>query len=505
MMEESKADEKVRKIRGIRLDEMTGDILCHNASNVVLDECGNTTGFINALNQAIDSTRLYNTKTQREIFSLLWHQASNLSIGNYVETQGVCSSTMVGAKGIGKTASLKLFSATAQYAFKNVIEIYVSFNNAFSSGCPLLQKSVLSVVVDELKRIGIELRDDLSEPMLGQRLISALIRHGVYLHLIVDELDQAYKIDGKEYPEVIRSLHDLSYFGNQPSGRIAVLVCGSSAMIQNLITTNADDKIREEFILLKTGATNLNGNKFITKRVYSTLPIDLEAVACIVDEVYSELNMPYLRLIAYATGCSARNVQRVIKDLNPDLDLLGLATPENSLSGGNTASARRFILWQKIMKRMRKNNRTVCNELFPIGANVGEIVRNIVSINWEVSFQPLYFDEILVIWKKLIRKGLVDNSENLSYDLLHFADRNWITIDGIRNSKPNRIFPFAMASLGNYILDENIVPTLSQHIQETLSKGASAVAKLATNPRVVATGLAVGLGAPVAACGCTVS
>jgi hypothetical protein len=90
---------------------------------------------------------------------LLWHQARNLSKGNYVETQGVCSSTMVDPKGIEKTASLKIFTAGAHYAFKVVIEIYVSFNNVFSSDCPLLLKSILGVVVDELKRIGIELRE----------------------------------------------------------------------------------------------------------------------------------------------------------------------------------------------------------------------------------------------------------------------------------------------------------------------------------------------------------
>lgn len=299
-------------------------------------------------------------------------------------------------------------------------------------------------------------------PMLAERVIAALKKADVYLHLCVDELDQLYKVNGELYPSVVQSLHDLVYLGNQPSGRIVVLVCGSSAFIENLITTNADERLRDEFVLLKTGATNLNGNKYITKRVYSTTPVDLDAVSKILDVSINEQNKPYLRLIAYASGCSARNVERVIKNSNPEHDLLGVATPENTLSGGNTTAGEgRFLLWNKILKQLKKSNQQLCDEIFPVNASIEEIVQNIVSIAWEDRFRPLHYDNIHRIWLKLVKQKRVDSTENLANNILHLADRNWITFDGIRNSRPHRIFPFAMASLGNFILDENNAPGLS--------------------------------------------
>lgn len=122
----------------------------------------------------------------------------------------------------------------------------------------------------------------------------------------MDELDQAYKVNGELYPAVERSLHDLVYIGNQPTGRIGVAVCGSSDLIGNLITAHADETMRDDFVLLKRGAINMNSNKYISKLVYSTIPVDLETVAQIIP--FEDSNKPYLCLITYSSGCSPRNV-----------------------------------------------------------------------------------------------------------------------------------------------------------------------------------------------------
>jgi hypothetical protein len=487
----------------ILLEQMDADVICHGPIRHYFDRVGNRTAFTNDLCTHV-ATRLYMTKTQQQIFSILWSQVDNLCKGNYRATQGVCATTMVGAKGIGKTATLKIFNATAKYAFGNLIELYISMNNILHEGCPLQVNSILNIVANELQRIGLTFdEDEVRLPMLGQRVIEALNKANVYLHICVDELDQAYKVNGEIYPALVRSLHDLVYLGNQPSGRIAVLVCSSSALIENLITTNADERLRDEFVLLKTGATNLNGNKYITKRVYSTLPVDLDVVAKILDLPFDENNKSYLRLVAYSSGCSARNVERVIKDSKPEHDLLGVATPEKSLSGGNTtASEGRFLLWNKIMKKLKQKNQRLCDELFPVDATIQTVIQNIVSVAWEDRFMPLDFEEVHKIWSKLLLKKRVDASENLAYNILHFADRNWITFDGIRNSRPHRIYPFAMASLGSFILDEHNGPSLSRQIQLHISEGTSAVAKLATNPRVVVvSGTLIG----ATACGCIIS
>jgi hypothetical protein len=430
------------------LEEMEADIICHGPVRHSIHKVGNITTFTDDLQTHV-STRLYKTKTQQQILSLLWSQVNNLCEGKYTGTQGVFATTMVGAKGIGKTATLKLFNATAKYEFQNLIELYINMSNVLLKGCPMQEHSIFTILANELNRIGINIEENADMPMLAQRVIAALKKADVYLHLCVDELDQLYKIDGVLYPSIVQSLHDLVYMGNQPSGRIAVLVCASSALIENLITTNADERLRDEFVLLKSGATNLNGNKYITKRVYSTTPVDLDAVSKILDMPFNEQNKPYLRLVTYASGCSARNVERVIKDSNPEHDLLGVAIPENSLSGGNTtASAGRYLLWNKILKQLKKRNQRLCDEIFPVNASVKEIIQNILSIAWEDRFTPLCYDDIHKIWLKLVKNNHVDSTENLANNILHLADRNWITFDGLRNSRPHRIFPFAIGKFG---------------------------------------------------------
>mmetsp|Transcript_12188 Transcript_12188/g.18415 ORF Transcript_12188/g.18415 Transcript_12188/m.18415 type:complete len:503 (+) Transcript_12188:189-1697(+) len=479
----------------ILLEQMDADVLCHGPIRHSFHKIENRTAFMNDLHTHVAS-RLFRTTTQNQIFSILWSQVDNLCKGNYKGTHGLCATTMVGAKGIGKTATLKIFNATAKYAFENLIELYISMNNILSKGCPMQTSSILDIVADELERIGITFEDDVRLPMLAQRIIAALSKAGVYLHICVDELDQAYKVNGKVYPAVVRSLHDLVYLGNQPSGRIAVLVCSSSAMIENLITSNADGRLRDDFVLLKTGATNLNDNKFITKRVYSTTPVDLDEVAKILDLPFDDNNKPYLRLVAYSSGCFARNVERVVKESYPEHDLLGVATPEKELPGG------RFLLWNKIMKQLKKKNRTLCADIFPVNASIQTVIRNIISVAWEEKFTPLNFDEVHKIWLKLIKKNRLDASENLIYNILHFADQNWITFDGIRNGRPHRIYPFSMASLGSYILDERNGSDFSQQIQQYISEGTSAVEKLANNPcMIVANGTLVG----AASYGCCIS
>lgn len=119
----------------VLLEEMVADIICHGPVPHSIHKVGNLTAFTDDLHTHV-ITRLYKTKTQ-QILSLLWSQVKNLCEGNYVGTQGVCATTMVGAKGIGKTATLKLFNATAKYEFQKLIELYINMNNVLVNGCPM--------------------------------------------------------------------------------------------------------------------------------------------------------------------------------------------------------------------------------------------------------------------------------------------------------------------------------------------------------------------------------
>ena len=159
------------------------------------------------------------------------------------------------------------------------------------------------------------------------------------------------------------------------------------------------------------------------------------------------------------------------------------------MAWGNTADTEAlYLLWRKITTRFAKKNRLLFKTLFPDDASVLTIIKKIITVDWEARFVPLEFGEILPIWMQLLRKNIVHSTENLSYNIVHLADQYLITFDGIPNSKPHRIDPFAFASLGNFILDSYIRSSLSQQIQEFISKGADEVAKLASNSRIDAAG-----------------
>jgi hypothetical protein len=72
----------------------------------------------------------------------------------------------------------------------------------------------------------------------------------------------------------------------------------------------------------------LNDNKFLTKRVYSSLPCDLESVASITGEALTEDSKPWLRVVAFCTGCTARNVGRILKEGDTVNVINRLACPE---------------------------------------------------------------------------------------------------------------------------------------------------------------------------------
>lgn len=435
--------------------------------------------------------RIYNTKSHNEIYSVLLGHLKNLKDGKYVGMQGVSCSMLVGAKGIGKTACFKTFTYLAPFIRPYVFVSYVSYNSASCVGSRLSSKSLAMILSEELGKCGIEIAADNQSLTYGERLVEALKTADRYLLVLVDELDQLYRVDGSKNPSALATLSDLAYLGNQPSGRISVLACGSSALMENLITTNCNDQIRADFSLLSTGAINLNCTKYRTKRVYSMLPMDLKAVASIVDKLEGtyEDNLPYYRLVAYLTGCSARNVERFINDTDDDGLVSGSRSLENSLTGSNNLTNSDISsLRDAIFKALRKKNRALLVTLF--GASTcssADIVRNIALTNWEDLLKPLEYAEVELVWRRLERKKKVykDNRRDLCYYILHLTDRSWLTLSGVKDSKPELIYPSSLQSLGATVLSTNGQDDILKKVLN-YSRDGLAIQHLLGHPRFVA-------------------
>jgi hypothetical protein len=223
--------------------------------------------------------------------------------------------------------------------------------------------------------------------------------------------------------------------------------------------------------LLTTGAINLNCTKYRTKRVHSALPNDLSSVFSILGlDPQVVLNKSFIRLIAYTTGCSARNVQRFMND-NDESSVAVSASPENSLTGNNTMSNHNIILLRrKVLKALRQKNKDLLGQICENVKNTHDIWLGIVTIEWENILQPISYEMVEKIWANLVRrkKILSPATADLHYYVLHLADRGWIAIDGVRDSKVSRIYPCSMESLVNSKISEEYANTIKEHITNSV-------------------------------------
>ena len=473
-------------VLGIDLKRSTHEIICEGAlppikiENSVIEHVNDIVG------KTFGKQRIFDTKAHREIYSVLIGHLKNLHAGKYVDTQGVCCSTLVGAKGIGKTACFKSFAKLAKY-IRPVIVLYVSFNNVRSDGSRLGNHSLAQIIVEELKDLNIHIEKNNRKLTTCELIVDSLVKENMYLLLLIDEFDQLYKLDGKENPKAVATVNDLAYFGNQPSGHVSVLLCGSSALMENLVTTNSNEQIRAEFPLLSSGAINLNGTKYRTKRVYSTLPNDLHALQSIMGLEKFEENTHNFRLVAYVTGCSARNVQRLLNDPDDQSTIIGSSSPENSLTGANTLANKNIAaLRNAILNELVKKNTKLLVQIFGTSnCTDADIVRNIATLSWENDLLPLTYSEVENVWTRLEKAKIVESSDrgDLVYYILHLTDRCWLTISGIRDSRPEMIYPFSLSSLGAEIMTSSNKIHVLERIIQTVRDFGQNVNKVASSPQ----------------------
>jgi len=270
--------------------------------------------------------------------------------------------------------------------------------------------------------------------------------------LLIDELDELYRQDAKEDRKLQDYLRDLCYFGNSQHGRVATIVCGSSTTMECLITCNVDDDMRREFPMM-VGAPNLNGTKFATVRVWSSTPVDLDTVAEVLGmsrDYRTDLKaLGHVRTVAFAAGCSTRNLQRCAKSLKQD-DF------NDSQVGSNTVDSTKkelSTLYFRMREAIAKKNKALLDELMPKGIVTLEKVQ---SVNWETRFKPLTFDEVASIWATMELKGLVQDKHRLLTRVLHLTDRGCIWFAEIKDCAPATIYPRSLWGIASYRMTKDV-------------------------------------------------
>lgn len=254
-------------------------------------------------------------------------------------------------------------------------------------------------------------------------------------------------------------------------------------MMEQLVSANASPLAKEEFQLLRCGVPNLNNTKYKPERVYSVTPVDLEALASILGMECTQNRRPFLRLVAYRTGCNPRSVQRLMDETRSGVP------PELSL-GENTVSNPAFRqLRHTVLKLLWSVNQSLLADIF--GGNGGkseaDVVQAICTTEWETKLLPVSYLEVEKAWKTDTK--LSTNGELQPCDVLYgvlLVDRGLLAFDGVEHGAPSRIYPCSLESLIGTSVSETKRQSIWRQSQSALRDAATVSGTMLANPTAVA-------------------
>jgi len=375
----------------------------------------------------LEYDRIYYARASCEMYRLLWNFASALNQGHFELINGQSTALIVGTKGIGKTTAIRMFVHFAHLAFHDIVPVYVNFEAVSST--VLEKNSLLDAVCNSLNLyLGWGIKPKKLDEGLGMNLIDKLRERNRRLFLVVDEFDKYYQCSPEKH--AIQTLDELSALANTKCGRIVALACGSSSFLENLIRGKGPKRM---YPLLEQ-PRDINGSKFHSERVYSTLPTDLESVQEILG---SDVPIETVRIVTFIVGANARYVTQV-RSATQSEGVYG----SGSISFSNDdVDERTQCLWEKMMKRFWEKNEISLKRLLTAEKQLDlELVK---SYDF-TEFQPLDYAEICELWKG---KVIVDKPGNgievpdLDDCLRVLSDKSRVIWAEIQNKKPKAVYP----------------------------------------------------------------
>lgn len=391
---------------------------------------------------------LYTTASHQQILIALVHQASLLQQGRFKGSNGAHARLLHGPKGIGKTFMLRAFAAVCQEAFPDVIPVYITFGDKGLRASWLRELDIMEAVAKQLARHGVDVKtdEDTSPPVA---VFEALERQGKKLLLLVDEIDQLYRVSPQdiEFDSARSSLACLAFVGDRGgAGVVSAVLCGSSAICPFLVTANAHAGwMRAEFPLV-VGAPNLNGQKYRIWRVSAPLPHDIDSVRDLLSARSGcRATVGEARMAAFVAGGAARDVAKVAEEqfAAMGLDTKLLADKETALRKLETTGGR---FYKALMVALVEKNTELVAALTTDGLLDP---RRVARTKWESMLSPLAWKDAVRCWQALAHanKATADDMVELQSELLDLCDRGWLVVDRIKLGKPECVYPAACAQL----------------------------------------------------------
>lgn len=372
--------------------------------------------------------RLYPTSTHKDMLETFLRLCEGLSSGAFVGHDGLASRLVVGSEGIGKTVTAKSFLDLGATLFDDVLVVYVNCAGVAEPQHPLRIGSLAACIMCSLGLSSI--LDIWRCDGSAEELIALLRRRNKRMLIIVDELDELYRLPGGT--EVQETLGNLQVLGNSRKGVVATVICGSSATLPLLISQYVSPDIRKEFPTVY-GAPNLNETRFRKQRIILPTPTDLSILKIICPGVEE----PRLRLCLFLAGSNVREVHRYLNGC----DIASII--DSYYTTMLPANARRRSFLFAILDKLYDRNKAFLAEVYRVLHQGDVFLRIVQETKWEATFKSLRVTEVQDLWEKLQDQGEAEqNSRDFLGDLLHLSDEQLlvVTLEG-------EVFPWCVSLL----------------------------------------------------------
>jgi hypothetical protein len=395
--------------------------------------------------QAKVKVKIFHTTAHLTLVGILHDYCDLLVRGRYVNSNGSHARLLQGAKGIGKSTVLSAFADVCSVDYPNVIPIYLTFNDLDCKNNPLERFTIMEIIIQKLKENGFV--SDGEKVESNRDVIRVLEKKNKFILLLIDELEHLYRVSSPKLTELGHyDLGDLNWLGDQKSGRVVVLLCGSSANCSLLITCHGEEK---EFPLQR-GAPHLNDTKYKTERIPTEPFVNLQQIPNVIEGNEKIVDIKLSRLIAFSIGIKPRAVKDLMKELeknNFDKDNYQIWRSTHRETGLKLVSSDSYTLYHEIMRRLSEKNKALFDSLL---VNNELTVEKIMNEEWEKQFLPLDQEDVVNAWEAI----RIDNKDHGSFNqaqlqlsLFELSDRDQLTFVGIKNGLPSMIYPMNLSQV----------------------------------------------------------
>lgn len=356
---------------------------------------------------------LFSTLAHGALVGELVTHARNLSQGRYVGFNGACCRTLVGPRGIGKSAMLQAFALAGACAFPGVIPVYLSGTGLSDPSHALQAGHIRSILVAAAKPWGVEVDSSMGPYALS----TALQSRGLRMLLLVDEFDELYRHAGNDSlrRNIQASLAMLQHLGDQTSGLYSVLLCGSSSSTYLLVCSEDAAHLGGKFPLLAQGTPNLNSDKFQRALLHSaacaaTGEVEHMLLQALVGQPGWGLppgDVPATaRLVTFLLGARPRAVTKAVQPgelVRIMGEHIALAAPMDAraaATGPQFAAATSQALFYVLLKALVAANSELLCATVASGASGGASLTAIMdpAQRWEATLVPLQWHQVEEAW-----------------------------------------------------------------------------------------------------------